>query len=42
MAGMRALNPTMRIADLGMLIPWRRPDDARRYAEGLRLAGLPD
>jgi tetratricopeptide (TPR) repeat protein len=24
------------------LIPWRRPDDARRYAEGLRLAGLPD
>ena len=24
------------------LIPWRRPDDARRYAEGLRLAGLPE
>jgi TolB-like protein/tetratricopeptide (TPR) repeat protein len=42
MAGMRALNPTMRIADLWNLIPWRRPDDARRYAEGLRLAGLPD
>jgi hypothetical protein len=42
MAGLRALNPTMRIADLWTLIPWRRPDDARRYAEGLRLAGLPD
>ena len=42
MARMRALNPTMRIADLWNLIPWRRPDDARRYAEGLRLAGLPD
>jgi TolB-like protein len=42
MAGMRALNPDMRIADLWNLIPWRRPDDARRYAEGLRLAGLPD
>ena len=42
MAGMRALNPGMRIADLWTLIPWRRPDDARRYSEGLRLAGLPD
>jgi TolB-like protein len=42
MTGMRALNPKMRIADLATLIPWRRPDDARRYAEGLRLAGLPD
>jgi hypothetical protein len=42
MAGMRALNPGMRIADLSTLIPWRRPDDARRYSEGLRLAGLPD
>ncbi|HKS64313.1 MAG TPA: winged helix-turn-helix domain-containing protein [Xanthobacteraceae bacterium] len=41
-AGLRALNPQMRIADLRTLIPWRRPDDARRYAEGLRLAGLPD
>jgi TolB-like protein len=42
LAGLRALNPGMRIADLQTLIPWRRPDDARRYAEGLRLAGLPD
>ena len=42
MARMRALNPTMRVADLWVVIPWRRPDDARRYAEGLRLAGLPD
>jgi TolB-like protein len=42
LAGLLALNPTMRIADLWTVIPWRRPDDARRYAEGLRLAGLPD
>jgi TolB-like protein len=42
MARMRLLNPTMRVADLWNLIPWRRPDDARRYAEGLRLSGLPD
>jgi hypothetical protein len=32
----------MRIVDLQTVIPWRRPDDARRYAEGLRLAGLPE
>jgi len=32
----------MRIVDLQTVIPWRRPVDARRYAEALRLAGLPD
>ena len=42
LAGLRALNPGMRIVDLQTVIPWRRPDDARRYAEGLRLAGLPE
>jgi tetratricopeptide (TPR) repeat protein len=42
LAGLLVLNPTMRIADMWTVIPWRRPDDARRYAEGLRLAGLPD
>ena len=42
LAGLRALNPGMRIVDLQTVIPWRRPDDLRRYAEGLRLAGLPE
>jgi tetratricopeptide (TPR) repeat protein len=42
MARMRQLNPKMRIADLVGLWPFRRPDDFARYAEGLRLAGLPE
>jgi tetratricopeptide (TPR) repeat protein len=42
MAQIRAHSPNMRVSDLQGIIPWRRPDDARRYAEGLRIAGMPE
>lgn len=42
MARMREVNPTLRLLDLVDLVPFRRPDDFARYAEGLRRAGLPE
>ena len=42
MARMRRLDPTLRVSHIKTLLPLRRDDDARRYAEGLRMAGLPE
>jgi TolB-like protein/Tfp pilus assembly protein PilF len=42
MAQLRQLDPVLRISDLGDLFPFRRADDRKRWAEGLRKAGLPD
>jgi TolB-like protein/Tfp pilus assembly protein PilF len=42
MARLRQLEPALRIADLKELSPFGRPDDAARWAEGLRKAGLPE
>jgi TolB-like protein len=42
MARMRKIDPCFRAADLKDVVPFRRPQDIARYAEGLRRAGLPD
>jgi tetratricopeptide (TPR) repeat protein len=41
-ARIRKGNPTLRIPTLKVLVPLRRPEDFARFAEGLRLAGLPE
>lgn len=42
MAQMRQIDPELRVSNLAELIPFRRPGDVARYAEGLRRAGLPE
>jgi tetratricopeptide (TPR) repeat protein len=42
MAHMRQRDPALRISNLAELIPFRRPENFARWAEGLRKAGLPD
>jgi hypothetical protein len=42
MARLRQIKPALRIADLKELSPFRRADDSARWAEGLRMAGLPE
>jgi hypothetical protein len=42
MAHLRELNPALRLSNLKDLIPFRRPEDFDRWAEGLRKAGLPE
>jgi adenylate cyclase len=43
MAEMRRLAPQMRLSEAGAwMMPFRRPEDAARYTEGLRLAGMPE
>jgi adenylate cyclase len=42
MSRMLELSPGMCISDVKDRSPFRRPDDLKRYSEGLRLAGLPD
>jgi tetratricopeptide (TPR) repeat protein len=39
---MLQVDPDLRLADLQVFSPYRRPEDAVRYAEGLRRAGLPE
>lgn len=39
---LRRLNPSLRLANLDRLLPFRRPRDRARWAEGLRSAGLPE
>jgi len=39
---LRELNPALRVASLDRWLPFRRPEDAALFAEGLRQAGLPD
>jgi TolB-like protein len=41
MARVREIDPAVRITNLTHLVPFRRPEDFARYAEGLRIAGLP-
>jgi TolB-like protein/Flp pilus assembly protein TadD len=41
MAGLRKLDPGARVSTIRQRDPLRRPDDLARFAEGLRLAGLP-
>jgi adenylate cyclase len=42
LALMRQVDPDLRLADLKMFSPYRRPEDSARYGEGLRLAGVPE
>jgi TolB-like protein len=42
LARVRAANPGLRSSGLPRLLPFQRPADLERWAEGLRLAGLPD
>ena len=39
---LRELDPTLRLGNLKDFLPFRRPQDFARWAEGLRLAGLPE
>jgi hypothetical protein len=41
-AHLRELEPTLRISNLRDQIPYRRPEDLARFADGLRKAGLPE
>ena len=41
-ARLRELDPTLRISHLKEILPLRRADDSARFAEGLRMAGLPE
>jgi len=38
----RQIHPSLDLTNLHELPPWRRPGDSERYAEGFRLAGLPE
>jgi tetratricopeptide (TPR) repeat protein len=42
MARLRELNPALRLSNLNILLPIRRPEDFARWEEGMRKAGLPD
>jgi TolB-like protein len=41
-ARLREIDPGLRVSGLKNLTPLQRPQDARKYAEGMRLAGLPE
>jgi TolB-like protein len=42
MEHLRRIDPTLRISNLKDRHPLRRPDDLARFADGLRIAGLPE
>ena len=42
LARLRQVDPTLRVSNLRELTPLRRPKDIATYAEGMRLAGLPE
>jgi tetratricopeptide (TPR) repeat protein len=42
MERMRRIDPALRMSNLPGLVPFRRPQDFTLWAEGLRLAGLPE
>lgn len=42
MARLREVNPDLRLSNLGDWIAFQRPEDAERWADGLRKAGLPE
>lgn len=39
---LRQLDPALRVSTVAELVPFRRPEDVSRYAEGLQKAGLPE
>jgi hypothetical protein len=39
---LRALDPALRLSNLRDFLPFRREQDFALWAEGLRLAGLPE
>ncbi|MBB3975608.1 TolB-like protein [Rhizobium azooxidifex] len=42
MQRLRALDPSLRVSNLDEWLPIYRPSDLERFADGLRLAGLPE
>ncbi|NRP70798.1 Transcriptional regulator HilA [Ensifer psoraleae] len=42
MQRLRALDPSLRVSNLKDWLPIHRPEDLARFADGLRLAGLPE
>jgi hypothetical protein len=42
MQHLRKVNPVLRLANLDAWLPFRRPEDAALFADGLRRAGLPE
>jgi TolB-like protein len=42
MSDVRRLDPNLRIAGLGEWLSFRRPEDIALFADGLRMAGLPE
>jgi TolB-like protein len=42
MQRLRGLDPSLRVSSLRDWLPIQRPEDLARFAEGLRLAGLPE
>jgi adenylate cyclase len=42
MTRLREIDPALRLGNLHELLPFRRPEDFARWAEGLRRAGLPE
>lgn len=42
MQRLRQLDPTLSVSNLRDWLPIHRPDDFKRFADGLRLAGLPE
>jgi hypothetical protein len=42
MARLRELDPALRVTNVKDWVPFRRPEDLAKFAEGLRKAGLPE
>ena len=42
MTRIRQIDPDLRVSNLANIVPFRGPQDAARYIEGLRAAGLPE
>jgi TolB-like protein len=42
MARMRHIDPALRVSNIAVFVPFRRPEDFDRYVQGLRKAGLPE
>jgi adenylate cyclase len=42
MSQLRQLDPALRLSNLRDRLPFRKPEDLARYADGLRKAGLPE
>jgi hypothetical protein len=42
MQRLRELDPALRVSNLKEWLPIQRPEDLARFAQGLRMAGLPE